>query len=391
MIRRSAAVLVSCLVLAVSCGSSDDQQPTVRVLTHNDFSLPEDALADFTERTGIKVVVFREADSTAVADLLERSRTTPVADVVIGIDTLELTRVIDSRLVEPYRPIGRDKLDADLLIENDWMIPVSYLDACANRSISFYTPPEREVDEFPDPEALPPPIPTSIDAFVDPVHSGHVVIPDARTSRMGLYLLVALARLYPEGTGDPEATAWPQFLDLMLRQGALLTPSWEEAYFSHFLSGTSTESDPELRSTEHPITWGSSGMPAVTVRFQPDLPETVDIEVMRSGCVRIVNYAGMVAGTPNRLDAARFIDAMVEPLFQFGVPDRFGSRPTRSDILRTDAWREFGVEVDAATIDPATVGERWPVWQLTWNQIVTEFETGDEPIEPVVTVTLPDS
>ena len=99
--------------------------------------------------------------------------------------------------------------------------------------------------------------------------------------------------------------------------------------------------------------------------------------------------AGLVAGSPNRLNAGRLIDSMVEPLFQFGVPDRFGSRPARTDIVRTDAWREFGVEVNSFLLDPGVVGQRWPVWQLTWNQIVTEFETGEEPIAPEVTVTLP--
>ena len=390
MIVRITAIAMSCLVLAAACGSADDTPPTVRVLTHEDFTIPEDAIADFTARTGIEVVVFRESDPTAIAELLERSRSTPVADVVIGIDTLELSRVIDGRLVEPYRPIGREKLDENFLIEDDWMIPVSVLDACVNRSISFYEPPERQVDQLPDLDEVPPPIPASIESFIDPVHSAHVVIPDARTSRMGLYLLVALARLHPEGSGDPEAMAWPQFLDLMLRQGALVTPSWEESYFTHFLPGPSTDTGADSDPTERPLTWGSAGMPAVSVRFQPELPETVDIEVLRSGCVRIVNYAGLVAGTPNRQDAARFMDTLVEPLFQFGVPDRFGSRPVRPDIVRTDAWREFGIEVDAATLDPATVGERWPVWQLTWNQVMTEFETGDEPIEPVVTVTLPE-
>ncbi len=423
-VRRGGVVAVTSLlvfaVLATACGGSGDDHPTIRLLTHDDFDLPADAIAQYTERTGVDVVVFRESDPTAMADLLARSRATPVADVVIGIDTLELNRVIEGRLVVPYRPIARDPLDAALLVEDDWMIPVSYLDACVNRSISYYTPPPRDFDQLPDPEDVPPAPPGGIGDFTDPAHAPTVVLPDARTSRMGLYFLVALARRYPENAADEDAIAWPQYLDRMLRSGVLVTPSWEEAYFGHFLPGADTSAEiPEddetgptipavrrnvlqgqtgdetsslepLESTDRPVTWGSAGMPAVTVRFQADLPESVDIEVLGQDCIRVVNYAGIVAGTPDRLNAGRLVDAMVEPLFQFGIPDRFGSRPARTDIVRTDAWKEFGVVVDAPLLDPAVVGRLWPQWKLTWAQVLGDFEAGTEVIEPEVTVTLPD-
>lgn len=395
MTRRAVLRLVTALVasagLAAACSSSNGESDTIRILTHQDFHIPEDAIADFTERTGVQVVVFREADPTAMADLLVRSRATPIADVVLGIDTLELNRVIDERVVEAYRPLGRDSLDPELLVEGDWMTPVSFLDACLNRSVSYYLAPALEPNQLPEPEDIPPPIPSGIASFLDPQHSPTLVVPDARTSRMGLYFLVALARLYPEDTPDEEDIEWPRFLDLILRQGALVTDSWETAYFSHFLPGTGTAQDVESEQepSERPITWGSAGMPAVSVRFQPDLPDNVDVAVMTNTCIRIVHYAGLVAGTPNRLNAGRLIDTMVEPLFQFEIPDRFGSRPARPDILSTEAWREFGVEATSATIDPREIGPRWPVWQLTWNQVLNEFETGEEPIPPEVTVTLP--
>ncbi|MDG2111512.1 MAG: hypothetical protein P8N02_02735 [Actinomycetota bacterium] len=390
--RLIVIVLVGAM-LAAACSSPDDESNTIRILTHDDFHLPEDALAEFTERTGVEVVVFRENDPTAMADLLDRSRSTPIADVVLGIDTLELTRVINDRLVESYRPLSLDTLSPDLLVEGDWMTPVSFIDACLNRSVEYYLAPALEPNTFPDPEDTPPPIPSGIGSFLEPEHAPTLVLPDARTSRMGLYFLVALARLYPENTPDEEDIEWPRFLDLILRQGSLVTDSWETAYFSHFLPGTGTAQDAEVSTeeVERSVTWGSAGMPAVSVRFQPDLPDPadVDIAVMSNTCIRIVHYAGLVAGTPNRLNAGRLIDAMAEPLFQFGVPDRFGSRPARPDILSTDAWREFGVEVDPAIIDPVEVGDQWPVWQLTWNQVMNEFETGEEPIPPEVTVTLP--
>ena len=134
------------------------------------------------------------------------------------------------------------------------------------------------------------------------------------------------------------------------------------------------------------ITWGSAGMPAVSVRFQPDLPETIDIAVTGTDCVRITNYAAVIDETPDRRRSGRLIDFMVQPPFQFEIPDRFGSRPARTDLIRTEEWKAFGVTVDAAVIDPFLIGSRWPTWQLTWNQVVTAWRENPDPIETEVEI-----
>ena len=68
---------------------------------------------------------------------------------------------------------------------------------------------------------------------------------------------------------------------------------------------------------------GTSGLPAVYATYQPGLPEALDIAVVTDDCVRIGFYAGVVAGAPNESLGGRLIDFMGEPLFQFGVSDRF--------------------------------------------------------------------
>ena len=47
-------------VLVLGCGTSDRETQTVRLLTHKEFQLPEEALKEFTEKTGIEVLVFLE-------------------------------------------------------------------------------------------------------------------------------------------------------------------------------------------------------------------------------------------------------------------------------------------------------------------------------------------
>ncbi|MDP7066834.1 MAG: ABC transporter substrate-binding protein [Acidimicrobiales bacterium] len=376
------AALSCLLVLATACASPNKTQQSIRLLTHKDFHLPEEAIADFTKKTGIEVLVFVEEDATSMVNLLERAADNPVADVVLGIDSLERRRVTEKRLVESYRPIAIDRLDPSLVLQDAMLTPISQLAACLNHSKSRYERPERRLDQLPDPKNIPLPAPTRIDDIFDPRYAETAVIPDPLSSRLGVYFLVALERLYPE---DVEGvTPWPKLVDEMLRWGVEVAPSWEEAWFSRFQPSAGPENS-DTRS----LTWGSSGMPAVSVRFVPELPDEVDVAVLDSGCVKVVNYAGVIRNTPNRRDAGRLIDSFVDPLFQYGVPDRYGSRPARTDIVRTEAWRRFGVNVTAIPIDEWRIGPLWEQWLLTWQQIVRVIASGEEPLPPVVEVTLP--
>ena len=378
-----ALVTICCIsILAAGCASPDSAQRSIRLLTHQDFHVPSEAIADFEQKTGIQVLVFVEENANSMVNLLERSSHDPVADVVLGVDSLERRRVTEKRLVEAYRPIDIDHLDPSLVLQDAMLTPVSQLAACLNHSKSRYEPPQRRLNQLPDPKKIPIQAPTSFDDLFDPRYAQTTVIPDPLSSRLGVYLLVALERLYPEDVDG--VTPWPKLVDEMLRSGVEVAPSWEEAWFSRFQPSAGTAND-DSRS----LTWGSSGMPAVSVRFIPELPTETDIAVLDSGCVKVVNYAGVVADTPNRRDAGRLVDSFVEPLFQYGVPDRYGSRPARSDIVRTEAWRRFGVEVTAIPIDEWRIGPLWEEWLLTWQQIAEAVASGEEPLPPVVEVTLP--
>ncbi len=406
------APLLAALLLVGACAQGSEAAGVVRVLTHEDFHLPAQAIAEFEKTANLKVVVQRLEDRSAVVNLLTRLGDNPVADVVIGIDTLDLDLVITESLVEPYVPLLPEAIDPALRVPNDWLTPVSYLDACPNYALSSYfqatpTPANRLLDRLPDQsgEQLTAP-PSNLSDLVDPQNATEIVLPDASTSRMGMYLLLALERLYPTGdrsisasggatSGDSTGTdgstsstvssePWPQLLSAMLRSGVQLAPTWEEAYFEHFLQ-------------ERSLTWGSSGMPTVYAQYHPNLSHQpleeleVGIGVAHNDCVRIVNYAGITAGTNNRRAAGQFMDFVISPEFQYDIPDRFGSRPARADILSTPEWREFGVRVDTTLLDPAYVGSNWEVWRLTWSQVVREAAAVQDPIPLVVTVTLPDN
>ncbi len=390
--RRAVALVAASCALIVGCSGGANEREPVRVLTHESFHLPQDALDEFTATSGRAVVVHREPDRTAVVSLLGRLGSEPVVDLVVGIDTLDAQRVIDDGLVEPHRTPGADRLEAQLAVDGDWLTPISYLDACLNYAPSHYVEAPRRIDELPEPNSPPvPPVPTSLAVVANERYARHTLVPDASTSRMGAYFLVALVTTF---ASEADANSWTDALDAMLRGGMRVAPTWEESYFNGFLTYTASASIDDDQVDALPpdrvsVTWGSAGMAAVYARYQNDLVGDIDIGVVRDGCVRVVNYAALLANGENRAGAVELLNFLTEPVLQHDIGDRFGSRPARADLVSTPHWQDHGVNVEPLVLSPAVVGPQWEQWQLTWGQIVRRFATGDVP-PLVVTVPLPD-
>lgn len=379
------AALTCALLPACSSGAGEGQP--IRVLTHESFHVPQAALDEFTQITGRTVVVHREPDRTSVVNLLSRLSESPVVDLVLGVDTLEAQRLIDERLVEPHTPPSADRLLDGLALGGAWLTPISYLDGCVNYAPSHYVETQRRIDELPDPDAPQvPPVPTNLAVLTDERYARHALVPDATTDRMGVYFLAALVAVYSD---EASALSWTDAVETMFRAGLRVAPTWEQSYFEGFLANE-TRDAPTFDPRRVSLTWGSAGMAAVYAQYRNDQVTDIDIGVVREGCVRVVNYAGVVANSPNRSGAAALLNHLIEPPAQYAIGDRFGSRPARADIVRTPAWRDHGVSVDAIVLDPAVVGSQWEQWRLTWTQIVGRFADGDVPPR-VVTVPLPDA
>ena len=116
---------------SAACTTISSQTETVRLLTHDGFFIPQESIDAYTERTGVRVAVIREPDAAAVVELLSRTAQNPIADVVVGVDSLSVSRVLRERLVLSHRAIEADRLDPTLVIDDDQLTPISYLDVCS--------------------------------------------------------------------------------------------------------------------------------------------------------------------------------------------------------------------------------------------------------------------
>ena len=228
---RFAASTFALLLILTACANITGNVETITLLTHEGFNIPQTSLDAYSDRTGIRVAVIREPDAAAVVELLSRTSENPIADVVVGIDSLSVARVLRERLVSPHRAIESDRLDPSLLVDNDQLTPVSYLDVCLNVDLTAYAPPpptEAELAEIAaeavrvaaetaeggetdpessddsEPEPVLPDAPDTVLALANPQYFGQLVVPDPTTDRMGQYFLVALHHRFGDGSIDED-------------------------------------------------------------------------------------------------------------------------------------------------------------------------------------------
>ncbi|MCP3936168.1 MAG: solute-binding protein [Actinomycetia bacterium] len=392
-------IAVFAVLTTTACSTSAPSVETVRLLTHDGFVIPTDTLEAYTERTGVRVAVLRESDPAAVVDLLSRTRDQPVADVVLGIDSLSLNRVISEGLVTPYRAIEADKLDPLLMVDDDRLTPVSTLDVCVNVDAEVYRP------EPPDPEelerieqakaALPegaelavpedenPEIstaPTSIQDLTLAQFGSQFVVPDPNRDQLGQYFMVSLWQHF--GDDPTSANSWTAVLRDLYANDMLIAPSWRDAYFGEFTQGNS--------SGTRTAVVASAGMPVVTARLRHTTPELLETEALVDECLRVVSYAGIVQGAADRRTAGRLIDTMISPEFQFFLGDSLGSRPARADLIISELDELYAQTVEAEALDPSVDQELIAFLLAQWNAVIDDFDAAPEDTDDGVLTTLPD-
>ena len=436
LVALAAALLVSACGNDSGSGSGDDDE--IRVLTHRGAPLPADIEARFEDATGATASVIVEDDVDALLALLgSNEEPWRIADIVVGIDSLAVTSALP--MVEAFRPAGIETLDEALRLPDDALTPLAATDVCVNYDRSSYAGAtdgapsagdaasglgspldgtgdepggagedgagedgagedgageadgdgaagddggEDEVvgegaggDEPAGSEVAPP---ASLLDLTSGTYSQQLVLPDPAVDRIGAWFVAAThTRLAPA----EDESRWLAFIADLRRNGFTVTSNWRDAYFGRFTAGNDRG--------DRPLVVASALMPAVTTRYWlnsfqgPDLPLVADTAVIADSCAGIVEYAGVVAGTPRRRLAGRFMDLLVAPESQITMYDDHGSRPARTDLVVPPEVDRYGIDVDAPLVDPEQAGAGLDRWLEAWSDAAALEQADAAPPPPV--------
>lgn len=312
---------------------------TVRLLTHNSFSVSDNLFDNFTLETGVDVEVIKAGDA---GELVARAVLTiddPEADVLFGVDNTFLQRALDAGLFLPHRSDGLASVPDELELDPEYRVtPIDVGDVCVNYWID-------------DLDAAP----TSLDDLTDPSLAASFVTQDPETSSPGFAFLLATIAKYGED-------GWEDYWTELREGGVTVTPGWSEAYYGEFRAGG--EGDKALVTS-----YASS--PVAEVLFAAEPIDTPPTGVIDDSCFRQIEFAGVLSGTEEPDAAGLLIDFMLSETFQADIPLNMFVAPANADVEVPELYRSHAAIVDnPLTLSPAEIEENRNDWTERWAEIV---------------------
>ncbi len=340
--RTASAIAAVALVMA-ACSSAPDTSEVV-LMTHDSFLVSEEVLGEFTEDTGITVVLLQAGDAGAMVNRAILTKDHPLADVLYGVDNTFLSLALSEELFIPYRSTEIDHVPTELRDPEDRVTPIDFGDVCLNTDIAGLA--ALEIDP-----------PATLRDLTESEYASLLVVEDPSTSSPGLAFLLATIDTFGE-EGD---YTWHDYWMDLVANDVRITPGWEAAYNLEFsgASGVGTR----------PIVVSYATSPSAEVFFG-DLDEA-PTGVVTAGCFRQIEYAGILAGTSNEQPARLLVDYLLSLRFQEDIPLNMFVFPANRDAALPSVFVEHATLPDSpVTMDPDRIDQNRDRWITEWAAIV---------------------
>jgi len=346
--RLAAATTLAALVVAFgACSSDDDGTTTLTLVTYDSFpaegtSLNE-ALAAFSEDTGIAVELLISGDTGTMISKAELTAGNPEGDVMFGVDNTFLSRVVDAGVFEAYEADGLDAIPEELraLVPGGEAAPVDFADVCLNYDIGWFD--ERDLQP-----------PAGFADLIDPAYRDLLVVPNPATSSPGLAFLLATVAEYGED-------GWTDYWSQLRSNGVEVVDGWTEAYNERF----------SWAGGPRPIVVSYGTSPPAEVLFADPPLDAAPTAVVPATCFRQIEFAGVLRGTDAGDEARRLVDFLIAEQFQSALALNLFVYPANAEVALPPEFVEHSVRPDdPATVDPATIAARRNAWIDEWTDLV---------------------
>ena len=339
------ALLCAVYVAAHPAAEADAGHPAVlTVMGHDSTVVPDEVLAEFEERYGAQVSILLAGDAGSALNRAILAKGNPLADVLYGVDNAFLSRALDEGVFERYEPPALANVAPELRLDRSGhATPIDFGDVCVNYDITWF-----------EEAGLEPP--RTLEDLADPAYVDLLVVENPAASSPGLaFLLATIGRF-----GDP---GYLDYWRELQRNGVRVAPDWETAYFAEFSGGTSAGDRPLV------VSYGSSPPFEVIYAETPLEAPTTGVMVGDESCFRQIEFAGILAGTPRRELAERWIDFMLGPSFQAALPLNMFVFPVIADTpLAPEFERFLSIPERPAQVDPAAIAEHRERWIRQWRE-----------------------
>jgi len=342
--------LLLCLLLVAACSPQATQtqpaQPqTLTVMTHDSFSVSEQALKSFEEANNAKVVFLPSGDAGAVLNKAILAKEAPLADVLFGVDNTFLSRALEGDLFDAYKSPALSEIpDGFKLDASNRALPVDYGDVCINYDKAY----------FADNNLA---IPQSLEDLTKPEYKGLLVTENPATSSTGLAFMLATVAHF----GDSFTDYWQALKD----NGIVVVDGWETAYYTNFSGSSGKGPQPMV------VSYGTS--PAVEVVYaEKPLDEAPTASIVGPDtCFRQIEFVGILKGTKNRALVEKFVDFMLSKQFQEDVPLQMFVYPVNPNAALPEEFTKYAQAPEqTAVVSPDEIAANRDAWIQAWTDVV---------------------
>jgi thiamine transport system substrate-binding protein len=316
--------------------SSDEQVRSIRVYAYDSFVSEwgpgPAAAALFEERYGIAVNMVSGGDSGQVLQKAIIEKSSPKADIIIGIDDNLLYRALKEDILIPYCSPALSQVPTQLLFDESCHVtPYDY---------SYFAVIFDTNSSLPKPESL--------EDLTDEVYRSSLILMDPRTSSPGLGFLHWTVSRYGEDYLDYWRRLKPSLLTV--------TDGWDTGY-GLFTSG------------EAPMVLSYTTSPAYHVEYEDT--DRYEALIFEEGHYRQIEGAGILKGTDDIEAAKLFIDFLLSPEVQQLLPLTNWMYPAVSGTELPQSYAFAPVPPAAVQLTPEETSEGLDSRLEAWVEVMS--------------------
>jgi thiamine transport system substrate-binding protein len=321
---------------------------TLRVMTHDSFSISKEALAQFEQACGCRVEFLKSGDAGLALNKAILSKGNPLADVFYGVDNTFLSRALKEEICEPYASPALAGIPDDLKLDpGGSLLPVDYGYVTLNYDKAYFA--DNDI-----------PLPQTLRDLTDPAYKGLLVVENPATSSPGLAFLLATVAVFGEDGNYSYLDFWRD----LRKNDVLVVDGWESAYYESFSRSG---------SGDRPLVVSYATSPAAEVFFaDPQPAESPTGNILPPGeSFRQVEFACVLKGAAQPELARRWVDFMLGETFQADIPLQMWVYPARTGTPLPEVFVKYAQAPEqTAQIPPEQIEANRERWLQDWSDAV---------------------
>lgn len=334
------------VLLFIACKSSSPF--TLNVLTHDSFAISEGVIEMFEKENNVEVNFILSGDAGSLLNQAILTKTSPVADVLYGVDNTFLSRALEADIFEVYQSSMVQNIPDEFKLDpTNRVLPVDYGDVCINYDKAYFASKNL-------------PVPETLDDLLMPEYSGLLVVENPAVSSPGLAFLMATIVQYGE---EGYLDYWQKLKD----NAVVVVNDWSTAYYTNFSASSGKGQQPLV------VSYGTS--PAAEVIFASPRPSDAPTAslVGENACFRQIEFVGILKGTQERALAEKFVDFMLDKPFQEDLPLNMFVFPVNSQALLPEEFILYvQVPEKPASLPSEQIAAKRESWIEAWRKVVFE-------------------